>query len=274
MKYVFFLSMLFVTSIDLDAQNAKKDTVAPVIRIRCGMTQTSNEPLFIIDGVPVELNGLKRIDPAEIETINVLKDVSATALYGCRAINGVIIITTKEKTIRKFEVLDSLNSFIVSNASIQFIPVVQPADTIQLNSNSTGYVETNLLKSFTSYRVIIRKPGYNTLSAIYTSQFSAYPHRFVLQKEIPEEESVSTVFPNPVLKGSFISFTMYVQKSQWLHLRLVSSAGQPVVEKKHYLAEGKNLVRVLIPSRLPPGTYFLQNVIERKKINEQKIVIH
>jgi TonB-dependent SusC/RagA subfamily outer membrane receptor len=266
--------MLFVTSIDLDAQEAKKDTAAPVIRIRCGMIRTSNEPLIVIDGVPIQSNALKGIDPAEIESIVVLKDAVASALYGSRAINGVILITKKEKTIRKFEVLDSLNKNILSNASFKFIPIAQPADTIQLYSNSTGYVETNLLKKFTAYRVVIQKPGYKTLSALYTSKFSTYPHRFVLQKEISEEESVSPAFPNPAQRGNNVSLSIYAEKDKQLTASLHNSSGQLVATIAHRLTNGYNKVDIPIKSQLPAGIYFLQCTADGQLLKKEKIIIH
>ena len=74
------------------------------IRIRGGASlNASNDPLIVIDGVPVESNGisgsanlLNTINPNDIESISVLKDASATALYGSRASNGVLILTTKK----------------------------------------------------------------------------------------------------------------------------------------------------------------------------------
>ena len=74
------------------------------IRIRGGASlNASNDPLLVIDGVPVEGNGisgssnlLNTINPNDIESISVLKDASATALYGSRASNGVLIVTTKK----------------------------------------------------------------------------------------------------------------------------------------------------------------------------------
>jgi TonB-linked SusC/RagA family outer membrane protein len=74
------------------------------IRIRGGASlNASNDPLIVIDGVPVDNNNLpgsanllNTINPNDIESMSVLKDASATALYGSRASNGVIIITTKK----------------------------------------------------------------------------------------------------------------------------------------------------------------------------------
>ena len=65
------------------------------VRVRGGMSITgSNDPLYIIDGVQVE-SGLSTISPQDIQSIDVLKDAAATAIYGARGANGVIIITTK-----------------------------------------------------------------------------------------------------------------------------------------------------------------------------------
>jgi iron complex outermembrane receptor protein len=74
------------------------------VRIRGGSSlSASNDPLYVIDGVPIDNDGvsgmrnpLNTINPNDIETFTVLKDASATAIYGSRASNGVIIITTKK----------------------------------------------------------------------------------------------------------------------------------------------------------------------------------
>ncbi|MDN3669192.1 TonB-dependent receptor [Echinicola jeungdonensis] len=65
------------------------------IRIRGVGTLNNNDPLFIIDGVPTKA-GMHELNPANIESIQVLKDASAASIYGSRAANGVIIITTKK----------------------------------------------------------------------------------------------------------------------------------------------------------------------------------
>ena len=69
--------------------------VAPAIRIRgFGSVNASSEPLYVVDGVAYTAS-IANIDPDDIQTISVLKDASASALYGSRAANGVILITTK-----------------------------------------------------------------------------------------------------------------------------------------------------------------------------------
>lgn len=66
------------------------------IRIRgFGSINASQDPLFVVDGVPY-VGGTSNINPDDVESISILKDASATALYGSRAANGVVIITTKK----------------------------------------------------------------------------------------------------------------------------------------------------------------------------------
>jgi len=72
------------------------------IRIRgTGSIMDSGSPLVIVDGVPTEYNSLSQMNPTDIEGISVLKDASATAVYGSRGANGVILVTTKKPAYKK-----------------------------------------------------------------------------------------------------------------------------------------------------------------------------
>ena len=103
------------------------------IRIRGGASlRASNDPLIVIDGVPTSndaspgmKNGLASINPSDIETFTVLKDASATAIYGARASNGVIIITTKKGT-KRFQV--NYNSTYSVNQNIRTINSLNATD--------------------------------------------------------------------------------------------------------------------------------------------------
>ena len=90
------------------------------IRIRGGSSlNASNDPLIVIDGVPIDNTGvqgmsnpLAMVSPDNIENMSILKDASATAIYGSRASNGVIIITTKKGQAGKPQVNFSANMYI------------------------------------------------------------------------------------------------------------------------------------------------------------------
>lgn len=75
--------------------NNSSPGVEPVVRVRgVGSISLNPNPLYVIDGMPA--GGLNNIDPKDIESLEVLKDASAAAIYGSRAANGVILITTKK----------------------------------------------------------------------------------------------------------------------------------------------------------------------------------
>ena len=98
-----------------------------VIRIRGGSSLSAvNDPLIVIDGVPVSNDGisgsrnpLNIINPNDIQTFTVLKDASATAIYGSRASNGVIIITTKKGELGKKIRLGYDGNFSISQRANQ-----------------------------------------------------------------------------------------------------------------------------------------------------------
>jgi TonB-linked SusC/RagA family outer membrane protein len=65
------------------------------VRVRGFSTIRNNDPLYIVDGIPVE-SGINLVNPSDIESIQILKDASSASIYGSRAANGVVIITTKK----------------------------------------------------------------------------------------------------------------------------------------------------------------------------------
>lgn len=78
---------------------------APTVRIRGGSSlSNSNQPLYVVDGVPLASGSQANINPVNISSIEILKDASAAAIYGSRAANGVIIITTKSGRENTFNV--------------------------------------------------------------------------------------------------------------------------------------------------------------------------
>src|SRR5207244_12751699 len=66
------------------------------IRVRGGTSVQNNDPLYVVDGTPVQESYLNFLNPDDIAQMQVLKDGSATSIYGSRASNGVVIIETKK----------------------------------------------------------------------------------------------------------------------------------------------------------------------------------
>lgn len=111
-----------VTGVQITS-NGGRAGAGSTIRIRGGASlNASNDPLIVVDGVPISsgLSGstdaLSMVNPNDIESMNILKDASATAIYGSRASNGVILITTKKGTSKKMQVNISTNNSLSYNS--------------------------------------------------------------------------------------------------------------------------------------------------------------
>jgi len=102
---------------------------AATVRVRgvSSLTHTSNDPLYVVDGVQVDAGGIDYLNPGDIESVEVLKDAASAAIYGTRAANGVILITTKKGNAGKMNV--SYNGYI---------GVQNPAKKLKL-LNATDY---------------------------------------------------------------------------------------------------------------------------------------
>ena len=93
----------------------------PVIRVRGGSSlNASNEPLLVVDGLPLDGVSLSTINPNDIESFSILKDAASTAIYGSRGSNGVLLVTTK-KGSKRLRV--SLNAFTTVNTLAKKIKV-------------------------------------------------------------------------------------------------------------------------------------------------------
>jgi TonB-linked SusC/RagA family outer membrane protein len=78
---------------------------APInVTIRGAGTVNNTEPLYVVDGIPMSSNDILSISPNDIESMTILKDASATAIYGSRAANGVVMITTKRGEVGRIRV--------------------------------------------------------------------------------------------------------------------------------------------------------------------------
>ncbi|RSK32453.1 SusC/RagA family TonB-linked outer membrane protein [Hymenobacter metallilatus] len=136
---------------------------SPVVRIRGVNSITlSSAPLYVIDGIPafsgnssavgsVPNNPLSNINPADIESVEVLKDASATAIYGSRAAGGVIVVTTKKG--RRGQSKLSLDSWVGWNEPVRLYDVLNAADYIAIKNEAVRNLNAN--------RVAIGQPASN-----------------------------------------------------------------------------------------------------------------
>jgi TonB-dependent starch-binding outer membrane protein SusC len=184
------------------------------IRIRGGASlNASNDPLIVVDGLPLDnssgisglSNPLTSINPNDIESISVLKDASATAIYGSRASNGVIIITTKkgvkDKPIRvEYQGTFSINKikkYIDVLTADEFRSAVN--DYANIVSPSDPSIVTNLLDSSnTDWQKEIYRTSYSTDHNVSVSGDV---------KKIPYRFSVGYTNENGILKTSEVNRT-------------------------------------------------------------------
>ncbi|WP_443938498.1 SusC/RagA family TonB-linked outer membrane protein [Pedobacter sp. MW01-1-1] len=193
--------------------NSGQPGAGSTIRIRGGSSlNASNDPLLVIDGVPLENGGvsgaanpLSFINPNDIESFTVLKDASAAAIYGARAANGVIIITTKKGAGDALKIaFNSVNSISTLYKQVE----VLNADQIRTIVNEKGTsAQKALLGSFnTDWQDLIYQNGFSTDNNISISGgIKKLPYRLsigyqnqtgVLRTDQLEKTSAALVF-NP-----------------------------------------------------------------------------
>ncbi len=175
------------------------------IRIRGGTSlNASNDPLIVIDGVPIDNgridgapNPLSLINPNDIESFNILKDASAAAIYGSRAANGVILVTTKKGSAGKLKInFSTLNS--ISNRTGE-IDVLSPEQFRAIVNQKGNATEKGLLTADNT----------NWQDQIYQSAFSTDNNIAVSGglAKIPYRLSLGYLNQDGILKGSNLKRT-------------------------------------------------------------------
>lgn len=151
------------------------------IRVRGGGSITQdNSPLYIVDGFPV--NSISDIAPSDIQSIDVLKDASSTAIYGSRGANGVIIVTTKSGKVGKVQV--SYNNYFGFKKIAKELNVLTPEDYV--NWQYEWAVLDNGISNLSSYEkyfgawqdrdLFAGQPGNNWQDQVYGRLGQVYNH--------------------------------------------------------------------------------------------------
>lgn len=178
---------------------------ASSIRIRGGSSaKASNEPLIVIDGVPVDTkeikgmsNPLSTINANDIESFTVLKDASATAIYGSRASNGVIIITTKSGKAGKVKVGYN-GSFSINTA---------PKTLDVMSGDHFREFVTNLYGAGSPQAAALGTASTNWQDEIFHTSFSTDHNLSVagaVEKVLPYRVSFGYTNENGILRKSYL----------------------------------------------------------------------
>lgn len=106
------------------------------VRVRgVGSIYSDNAPLYIVDGIPSS-EGLNNISPNDIENVTVLKDASSAAIYGSRATNGVVLITTKQGKSGKAKI--SYNGSVGVQNAVNLVEMANTAQYVELYNEATA----------------------------------------------------------------------------------------------------------------------------------------
>ncbi len=279
------------------------------IKLRCPAFITkTQDPILVVNGILWEYAALDSIDPGEIESINILKRENATAIIGCRALNGVVLVTTKE---RKFVVRDIENGTAVASATVSFAPNSGKGDTIISATDERGYLITYELKKGETYHVGISSVGYKRASAIYENK-NGSTTAFDLEREVLSCSPVVLtaygsgircirtcclsgirvtsceinkvvdfqkpgdkflVYPNPVQKGSNFTIEIDDPDAQTIYIKLLNLNGQLLSKKTVSTVKGYVQYTMNIDPRWAAGTYFVQVTASTGKILKQEKII-
>ena len=121
------------------------------IRIRGISSFNSNDPLWVVDGVVVDANGIGYLNQSDIESVEVLKDAASQAIYGTRAANGVIIVTTKKGKAGK--IIVNYNGFTGISTVARKLPLLNAEQYATLTNES--FVAAGLSPRFVDDRVFV-----------------------------------------------------------------------------------------------------------------------
>lgn len=173
--------------VGLNVHTESNDTLkrATIYACRCIRTFSgNNNPLLVLDGVPTELPVLTKLNPNDIESVTVLKNAAATAIYGCEGRNGVIIITTKGLIIRKFIIKDSLDGSRIAGATLLITSVKDRNEKFQFVANDSGMVVTDKLNRFGKYQMIVSSVGHKTFQQVFENRVDLKKEEIFLVREI------------------------------------------------------------------------------------------
>ncbi len=135
-----------VAGVQVSGNDGQPGTTNNIVVRGYGSITQDNSPLYVVDGFPMESASSNSINPSDIESIEVLKDASATAIYGARGANGVIMITTKRGKSSERAIV-TYNGYMGRQDVTKHIPLMTPYQYVQyeLEMKDTA----NLLKGKT-----------------------------------------------------------------------------------------------------------------------------
>jgi len=145
-------------------QSSGRPGSSVTVRVRGSNSITgASEPLYVIDGFPSNSDNLESISTSDIESIDILKDASATAIYGARGANGVVIITTKKGKAGKNTI--TFDTYYGIQRATRLIPLLNASEWAQLKNEAL--INAGKPALFTSDQIAVLGEGTNWQKAAY-----------------------------------------------------------------------------------------------------------
>ena len=281
--------------------------------LRCGYSRIYEEPLYVINGYPVlNMDEIKSLNVNDVESINILKESVAAAIYSCRPARGLILITTKQSKLRKFIIKDFQDGSRLPRATVSFIST-DKKDTIMTVANDSGVVVTDRLKGYVSYSMVVSSVGHKIHFSLLSNSYRYKEQEIFLLREVKECSEVILesfagrtiycrriwcgirgsyikatpevitmkapetpnlkIFPNPVQRGSVFNIHFNNHDRNDKMVRIVSMDRKNMLQQVGKANEGRNVFQIQTDSRWAAGIYFVQIYENGKLLTSEKIII-
>lgn len=294
----------FANKYILRLNSPRKNAKPYHFRTVCYASRDLVAPVYVIDGVIVTEFELKKLDPNNIDSIWLLKDCTATALFGCKAMAGVILITTKTANNRTIVVKDVLTYESLPAASIELIPIEKGNEPARFIADSFGKVVTNKIVHGKEYQLKVSRVGYKTYTAIVDARTVGVYFPVTLQRDYSElkevvvgrvchwicrryiycrktklteivkkhDAAVVKIYPNPVQRFQKINIELENKINEKLIVKLFSLDGRLV--RSNEFGNKVDLVSFFLAQQVAAGIYSIQVFNENKHLlKTDKLVI-
>lgn len=283
------------------------------IVMRCYRVRSNDtSPMLIVDGIVRKLDTLSRINPNDISSIDILKSAPAVALFGPDGANGIIVVTLKQSSFRKFCVKDFMDGSKIAGATVSFIST-DKKDTLMYAANDSGMVVADKLKPLVQYEIKISAIGYRNLCIDYINKHTGLSSEILLsRKEKVCDEVVVTalghtishtigcyrsyclmgvntdgdsvnktitkpgfkIFPNPVQKGGVINIEIQNSKEDRVIVKILALDGRLILNKSVQGLKRASYFQLATDSRWAAGVYIIQLAYANGKIlASDKVII-
>ncbi len=270
----------------------------------------NSQPMLAINGIPTPLGSLSKIDPNDIQSVEVLRSAPATALYGPDGVNGALLLTIKKAN--KFIIKDFTDGDPVPGATILFTSLKDRNEKFQLIADDSGIVTTKKMNRSGRYEITVSAIGHITTQQVIETN-SGNEKEIFLNRDIKNctEVIVSLIckgrkpetlycklsgmyvtagtdekkpvvqgslrlalYPNPVQSGASLNLQFDNTGEKEKIVRVLTFDGKVLLQQVYSASQGKNIFRLPTEARWPAGTYLVQLLYENGRVlASEKMII-